>query len=179
MAWQDELVPTVQVMVGDLDDANRTYSDDRLEQLVALAAKQVSTEGMVFNQTFVGNVADSAITPDPTLDATRDDNFANLVTLKAVCILDQTDARVAANRAILVKDGSSAIDLSKVASTKLRLLEMGWCAVYADAKFEYQSLRTSAVAGAVILTPFRLYAQGAFGGGFPIGDPRGRDSFIY
>jgi hypothetical protein len=178
MAWQDELVPTVRVMVGDLDETAPAYSDDRLEQLVALAAKQVAAEGMVFNQAFAGSVADSTIAPDPTLAATRDDSFANLVTLKAVCILDQSDARVAANRAILVKDGSSAIDLSKVSAEKLRLLDKGWCAVYADAKFEYQSLRTSAVAGAVILTPFRLYAQGSYGG-FPIGDPRGRDTFIY
>jgi hypothetical protein len=163
LAWQDEMTPTLRVMLGDVDETSPTYSDDRLEQLLALAAKQVSSEAR-FDQAFVGNVENALITPDPTAAATKDDNFVNLVTIKACCIMDLADARVAANRALLVKDGNSAVDLSKVSAEKRALLSKGWCAVYADAKFEYQNARTSGVAGALIIGPFRLYAQGPWGG---------------
>lgn len=163
-------------MLGDADGT--TYADDRLEQLLALAAKQVSFE-LRFDQAFVGNVENAVISPDPTAAATRDDNFVNLLTLKACCIMDLADARVAANRALLVKDGNSAVDLSKVSAEKRALLSKGWCAVYADAKFEYQNARTSGVAGALIVGPFRLYAQGPWGGSGPEFGGPDRTAYIY
>jgi hypothetical protein len=163
MAWQDELVPTLRVLIGDLSETAPVNSDDSLELLLVVAAKQVSSEA-VFDTDFSSSVDNVDITPDPTLGAAKDDDFANLVTLKAACILDRADARVAANRAVLVKDGSSAIDLSKISQDKLKLIEKGWCAVYADALFSYQYIRTSGTAGAAVLGPFRLYAQNWAGG---------------
>jgi hypothetical protein len=163
LAWQDEMVPTLRVLIGDLDEDNPTNSDDNLELLLVVASKQVAAEA-VFDTEFSASVDDVEITPDPTDAATQDDSFVNLVTLKAACILDRADARVAANRAVLVKDGSSAIDLSKISQDKLKLLKQGWCAVYEDALFSYQYVRTSGAAGAAVLGPFRLYAQNWAGG---------------
>lgn len=178
MAWQDEMVPTLRIMIGDVDETAPTYSDDRLEQLLALGAKQVAGEA-AFTQAFAASVENAEISPDPTLAATRDDAFVNLVTVKACCILDHADARVAANRAVLVRDGGSSIDLSAVSREKRALLAQGWCKVYASEKFDYQNARVSGAGGALIVTPFRLYAQGAYGfGGYGLGSPRDRNDYV-
>lgn len=176
MAWQDEMIPMLRVMLGDLDEDNETYSDDTLEQTLLLAAKQVSAT-LTFDQTFVSNMSALTLSPDPTAGADKNDSYVNLVTLKAAAVLDRTEASLAARRGIIVKDGSSSIDLSKVSQAKLRLLEKGWNAVYDDAKFEYQMQRSQSVAGAAVMTPFRLYAWEAFGAS-TLSSPRDRDVFI-
>jgi hypothetical protein len=177
MAWQDELVATLRVMLGDLS-ATPTYSDDSLEQTLVVGAFQVSAS-IPFNPPFAASVSNVTLTPDPTLDATRNDSFSNLTTLRAAAILDRTEASLYARRGIIVKDGSSAIDLSKVADAKLRLLEKGWNAVYEDARWEYLYNRIQNVAGAAVLTPFRLFAWDTFGrSAFGNGDPRNRANWF-
>lgn len=156
MAWQDEMSIMVRVMIGDTS-ATPTNSDDSLEQLLALSARQVLNE-LSFDQEYTVNVENATISPDPTAAATLDDAFINLVTLKAASILDRSGAGLAAKRAILVKDGSSAIDLSKVSESMIKLLEKGWSAVYADAKWQYLYDQSSSIPGMAIMTPFRLYA---------------------
>lgn len=163
MAWQDETVPTLRVMLGDLSETAPTYSDDSLEQTLVVAAFQVLA-ALRFDQEFVASASQVTIKPDPTATATKNDVFVNLFTLKAAAILDRTEASLAARRGIIVKDGGSTIDLSKVAEAKRKLLEKGWNAAYEDAKFEYQYQRAQGVAGAAVLTPFRLFAWEAFGG---------------
>jgi uncharacterized protein (UPF0210 family) len=155
MPWQDEMIPTLRVMLNDLSETAPTYSDDRLEQVLVVAAKMVSAE-LGLTDTYRISVANVTMSPDPTAAATKNDSFVNLVTLKAACVVDRGVALVGANRAIYVKDGASAIDLRGVSEAKLKLLEKGWCAVYEDAKFEHQNGLAGA-AGAMVLTPFRLY----------------------
>lgn len=173
MAWQDELIPIVRVLINDLA-GTPTYDDDRLEQLLLVACRQVNSE-MTFDQDFVINVGNGTLLPDPTIDPNKNDSFINLVTQKAACILDQSVAVIAAKQAISVKDGASAIDLRGVAKEKIELLKQGWCAVYRDTKFEYQTILASQTAGAAIMTPFRLYAFGmstSSVSGFPDGHGR-------
>lgn len=172
MAWQDELIPTLRVMIGDLDETAFVYSDDSLEQILLVAAKQVATT-ISFEQTFVISVQNGTLTPDPTVGANTNDGFVNLFSIKAAAILDRTEASLAARRGISVKDGTSAIDLSKVALAKIRLLDKGWNAVYDDAVFEYRYLRAQTVAGAMVLGPFRLYANQRWGGSPSFGERSG------
>lgn len=179
MAWQDETIITLRVMLGDTDEAAPTYSDDSLEKTLLVGAKQVLAS-LTFDQEFVVGVNAGTLSPDPTAGANRNDAFVNLMTLRAAAILDRTEASLAARRGIVVKDGSSAIDLSRVAEAKRRLLERGgWNAAYEDAKFEYLYQRAQNVAGAAVLTPFRLYARQSLGGGsFNDGDGRDRNNFF-
>ena len=160
MAWQDDMNSILRVLISDDDEveADRTFSDDKLERVLIVAAFQVSYE-LDFDNTYVINIANSTISPDPTLTATKDESFTNLVTLKAACILDRGSANIAANRAIAVKDADSAIDLRRIFISKLELLKQGWCAVYEDTKLEYQ-MSSNQVAGAAVMTPFRLFAFG-------------------
>jgi len=171
------MVPVLRVLIGDTDEDNQTYTDDSLEQTIVVAAKQVATS-VTFNNTYTATLATVKITPDPTAAATKEESFVNLVTLKAAAILDRTEASLAARRGIIVKDGGAAIDLSKVAEAKRKLLLTGgWNAAYEDAKFEYLYQRAQCVAGAAVLTPFRLYAWSSFGVSPFSGDARSRNLF--
>ncbi len=178
MAWQDEMVPTLRYMLGDFSATNPTYIDDTLEQTILVAARQV-TSALIFDQVFVTSMQNGTLTPDPTIGDNKNEAFINLVTLKAACILDRTEASLAARRAIIVKDGSSAIDLSRVAQNKIALIEKGWCAVYEDAQWDYQYRRTQGVAGAAVMGPIRLFAWESFGtAAFGQGDARSRGNLF-
>lgn len=157
MSWKLELREILRVMVGDFDATK--YANATLERVLAVAAFTVAAEQLDFTQDYSVNVVTKTITPDPSAEATRDDSFINLVCMKAACIIDQGSAANAAAQAIAVKDGSSAVDLRGILQGKLALLDKSWCAHYEDAKFEHQ-LEQSRVAGAAVMTPFRLYAYG-------------------
>jgi hypothetical protein len=98
--------------------------------------------------------------PDPTATLTQDDAYVNLVTIKAACVIDRGEARTQVKQALYVVDGKSSVDLRSIPLAKIRLLEKGWCAVYDAEKYDYHSKLLSGSVGTVILTPFRLYAQG-------------------
>ncbi len=179
MAWQDEMTPTLRVMVNDYDEENYAFSDDSIEQLLIVAAKQVATE-MSFTQTFVVSVANATISPDPTATATRDNNYVNLVTIKAACLIDRGATRKMVQQGLYVKDGDSIVDLRALPANQIRLLEKGWCAVYDNEKFAYASASLGGTVGAIILGPFRLFADSlgngsGFSGLSSTYDPRNRN----
>jgi hypothetical protein len=155
MAWDEEMLLVVRVMVNDQEA--QTYTDDSLLRLILVAAFQVAQE-LPFPLDYRADVVNETLTPDPTM-GTRDESFINLVCLKAACIADRGAAILAAKQAIAVKDGTSAIDLRGNLQGKLKLLEKGWCAVYTDAKAEYLTTQSGGIAGAAVMTPFRLYAH--------------------
>lgn len=155
MAWQDEMTAILRTLVGDLDAT--VYTDDRLQQILVVGAFQVLRE-LSFTTTYSVSVGSVTLSPDPTLTATKDDSFTNLVCLKAAAITDKGSAIQATRRAISVKDGTSAIDLRGPLEGWLSLLEKGgWTAAYEKAKLEYQSGQS--VAGMAVMTPFRTYAS--------------------
>lgn len=156
MAWEDDMPEILRVMVNDLEDTP-TYSDEKLLRVLVVAAFQVLRE-LTFAQTYTVNIQNQTISPDPTASATLEESFVNLVTIKAACILDRGSAVTAASRAISVRDGGSAVDLRGVFGANLKLLEKGWCAVYEQEKLAYQAGQTR-VAGAAVMTPFRVYAS--------------------
>lgn len=178
MAWQDEMTTMLRYMLGDITEGKLVYSDDTLQNTILVGAIQVGN-AVAFEMQYSASLSSGLLTPDPTFGPGKNTWFMDLVTLKAASILDRTEATLAARRAIIVRDGSSAIDLSKVADAKIRLLEKGWIAAYDDAVFTYQYQRTQNISGAAIMTPFRLYAQGGyshttlFGGG-----ARGRENYL-
>ena len=166
MAWDDEMVAIVRTMVNDTSDTP-TYSDDRLEGALVVAARLVNME-LDFPVDYKANASAGSITPDPTVTsatAARDENFINLVCVKAACVIDRGSAILAAGQAILVKDGTSLVDLRDTWKAKLGLLSKGWCAVYEQLKAEYAASQQEAAVGAAILAPFRLYS--GFGGDQP------------
>jgi hypothetical protein len=179
MAWQTEMVEILRALVNDLPST--TYTDLTLQRMLAVAALQVTQElANRFLLKYAGRPDPTApnITPDPTdVNTGRDESFINLCCLKAACITDHGAAIVAARQGIMVKDGSSSIDLRGIAISKLKLLESGWCAVYEDTKLEFITGSSGNVAGAAIMTPFRLFADGSFYGQNAWDSERGRNVY--
>lgn len=154
MAWQDEMVPMLRVMVNDISSV--TYVDDTLEQTLVVAAFQVKNDLAEFQ--FFVDMANVSISPDPTIGISKDDSFVNLVCIKAACIIDTGSAALAATQAIYVKDGTSTIDLRGSLEGRLALLSKGWCSIFKDARMSYQ-MQSLEAAGSVVMTPFRLFAS--------------------
>ena len=81
-----------------------------------------------------------------------------MVCIKAACLIERGETRKSVGQGIAIRDGSSSIDLRGSMDGRLKLLEKGWCAVYEDTKLEYQASRNGTIAGAAIMTPFRVFA---------------------
>lgn len=157
MAWQDEMGIMLRVMVSD-NGTTQTYSDDDIENSICLAARLVQMKAD-FPVSYAVNVENATIVPDPTVGDNRDENFINLVCLQGACVLDRGSALRAAGQAIMIRDGSSQIDLRDTFKAKLALIEKGWCAVYAETLDDYLVNQKGTTVGAAILTPFRIYAN--------------------
>lgn len=168
MAWDSDSLYILRVLLDDLDEDAPRYSDDKLISLSVVAAYQLKQE-LDFDITYTINLSAETITPDPS----SDEAFMNLMTLKAACSVNRGELLVAANRAIAVRDGKSSVDLRGVSDQKLKVIEKGWCAAYADARLDYLKAQAGVsrlggtVAGAAVLSPFRLFARTYFGTPIP------------
>lgn len=157
MYWQAEFVTLLRVLIDDIVSP-QTYADNRLIQVLAAAAQLVTSE-LTFTNDFVVDIQALTIEPSPVDRATtRDDSFINLVCIKAACLVERGESRKAVGQGISIRDGSSAIDLRGSMDGRLKLLEKGWCFVYDETKLQYQTSRIGGVAGAAIMTPFRIFA---------------------
>lgn len=176
MAWQTEMGTLLRVLLNDYAVPYQ-FSDQRIYQTICAAAQLVLSE-LRFPLVYEADIQSLAISPDPTDrdELTRDDNFINLVTLKAACITERGEARNAVRQGISIRDGSSAIDLRGPLEGRLALLKQGYCQAYEDAKMEYKTGRIGVVAGAAILSPFRIFAGYGDQNYYPV--PEGRQTFI-
>jgi hypothetical protein len=157
MAWQTDATELLRVLINDLD-CTQTYSDERLLRVLIASSYQLLRKA-AFSQSFVVNISKQTITPDPTdtTNGTNDENFINLMCLKAACIIDTGSAIKAANNAIAGKDLDVAFDLKGVATSTLALLDKGYCATFEAAFDEY--LAGSGVISAAVMGPFRIFAR--------------------
>lgn len=168
MAWNAEMLIILRHMISDLG-IPPTYADTRLTQLIAVSAQFVQQEVGSFQQNYSIDVVNSIITPDPTVTevgvSIRDDAFINLVLLKSACITDNSAARLAAQRAVSLRDADKQIDLRNVSAAMLTIWQKGWCQNYEDTRYAYLAGDVGA-AGTAIIGPFRDYAAaGGYGGG--------------
>ena len=112
MSWDVELTLMTRVLINDLD-TTQSFTDGRIQQTLAVAARFVSEEidlGQVYTVTI--DASSGVISPDPTLTVTKDDIAVILFPLKAACIIDQNRLQGATANAIKIRDGDSEIDLS-------------------------------------------------------------------
>ena len=85
MTWQTEMTLILRGLINDVNPADYTYSDSRLQQSILISGQLVQTE-LVFDKTYEVNVIASSIIPDPT-DVTKDNAFINLVCLKSAALI--------------------------------------------------------------------------------------------
>lgn len=149
MSWQTEIPIIVRVLINDLD-SQPMYSEERLLQTIAVAAKYVQFD-VVLDHAYSVDVANSMITPDPTED--RDEIFISLVSLKAACIIDQSTFRTkAVNEGIRVALGPAQLWVAGNLAGWKTLLELGPCATYEELVSHWDV--GQATTARAILSPF-------------------------
>lgn len=150
MSWQGQMTTVVRHLINDVDPSNYTFSTDRVETTILVAA-QLLIMNVDFNNTYDINVEASTLSPDPSDSDTKDDPFIALACLRAACIIVGSEIRKESGNAISIKDGPSAIDLRGVTST-LTVLYQDLCKKYDEAELDYRA--GNSVSGQSILGPY-------------------------
>lgn len=149
MSWSIEIPIIVRTLINDLE-AEPLYSDERLQQVIAVAAKYVQFD-VVLDHKYSVDVSNITISPDPTED--RDEIFISLVSLKAACIIDQSTLRTkAATEGIRAALGPALLSVNNSLDGIKMILEMGPCAAY-DELVSHWDVAQATTAKA-ILSPF-------------------------
>jgi len=149
MSWQIEIPIIVRTLINDLSD-QPVYSDERIVQVIAVAAKYVQFD-VSLEKPYIVDVANPGISPDPTED--RDEIFISLVSLKAACIIDQSTFRTkAANEGIRAALGPAQLSVGGNLAGWKTMLELGPCAAY-DELVSHWDVGQATTAKA-ILSPF-------------------------
>lgn len=151
MSWQIEIPLVVRTLINDLDNSP-TYSDDRLQQTIIVAAQYVKRE-MNFDREYSVDLTNLTLTPDPTLAATRDEDFIGFLSLRTACFLDQSTFRTkAAAEGIKTNLGPASISVAGNLRGYQMILETGPCGMYDKLKLEYEIGNIKYVKA--ILSPF-------------------------
>lgn len=133
MTWQTEITPMVRYIIGDIS-TTPTYTDAKIQNAVLISA-QLMTKEIDFGKTYVVDVGNSGLTPDPT-DATRDDAFISLVSLKTAWLIANSELRTYALTGMKVTDGPSTIDTTSMA-TQMKNVAASASKAYNDAARQY------------------------------------------
>lgn len=169
MSWQVEIPLIVRTLINDVGD-NPTYSDERLQQVIAVSAKYVQFD-VVLDHQYLVDVTNASITPDPTDD--NDDIFISLVSLKAACIIDQSALRTrAAAEGIRAALGPAMLSVNGSLDGFIAILDKGPCASYDELTSHWDVKEATAIRA--ILGPF---VGNKFDPRSLFSDNRGRDLF--
>lgn len=149
MAWQQELTVIVRNLINDLSETP-TYSDARIQQLLAVAAQYVQFD-VVLDHQYEVNVVNSSISPDPTIDS--DTIFISLTCLKAACLVDQSTLRTKASmEGIRASLGSASLSVGGNLAGYKMILDHGPCALYEELTSHWDVSNASAIHA--IFSPF-------------------------
>lgn len=152
MAWLDEAVPMLRILINDFS-AEPTYSDSRLTDLLITSAYLVKREIPQVNSYKI-TISTKTISPDPV--SNNDDLFISLLVLKAACLADQSTFRTKALlEGVKAAMGPASLAISGNLAGFKTLLETGPCRAYEEMKMQ-QLFAGDALAMNVraILTPF-------------------------
>jgi hypothetical protein len=149
MSWNVELPIIVRTLISDLSDSP-TYSDERLLQIIVVAAKYVQFD-VVLDNTYSVNVVNPDIIPDPT---TLDDSiFISLVSLKTACLVDQSVLRTkAALEGIRAALGPAQLSVGGSLEGLRMIIKEGPCAAYEELTSHWDVKEATAIRA--ILSPF-------------------------
>lgn len=148
MSWQGVMTTMVRTLIGDLDPTDYEYSDARIEQTILVSAQLVMSMAD-FQNNYSVNVEACGIVPDPT-DDPIDNDFVNLVVLKAACIILGSEVKATAGKSISVKDGPSTIDMRGIAGP-IKHLQQDVCGRFDQMLMDYKAGKS--IAGQSVLGP--------------------------
>lgn len=149
MSWQTEIPVIVRTLINDWSDPPQ-YSEERLLQVISVAAKYVQFDVSLDNQ-YIVNVINPDISPDPT--SNQDEIFISLVSLKTACIIDQSTLRTkAALEGIKTVLGPASLSMVNSLDGWKMVLEKGPCATYEELTSHWNVQDATSVRA--ILSPF-------------------------
>jgi hypothetical protein len=149
MSWTVEIPIIVRTLINDNIEPYQ-YCNDRLLQIIAVAAKYVQLDVSLDN-TYVVNMTNLEMSPDPVV--LQDEIFVSLVSLKAACLIDQSSLRTrAVTDGIRAALGPAMISVNNSLSGFMAVLEKGPCASYQELSNEWNISRADMAKA--ILSPF-------------------------
>jgi hypothetical protein len=149
MAWHDDAIIILRVLINDFDLTDVTYEDAKLKQILVVAAHFVNKE-VELEYTYTIDVEQQTISPAPT----EDQAFLNLMCLKAACFILAAETKVLASQSIRVEDASAVIEVKDAYKASKELYDK-CCEDYAKAKVDYTAGNLNAVKA--ILTPTTVH----------------------
>lgn len=149
MSWKIELPLIVRTLINDLSD-NPSYTDERLLQVLTVAAKYVQFD-VTLDNLYTIDVVNLDMTPDPSIN--NDDIFISLVCLKASCIIDQSAVRTkAALEGIRASLGPASLSVGGSLAGLKMILDNGPCAAYDELSSHWDVKEATAIRA--VLSPF-------------------------
>jgi hypothetical protein len=149
MSWKKEIPIIVRTLINDLSETP-TYSDERLLQIISVAAKYVQFD-VVLDNPYTIDVVRPNISPDPTVN--DDSIFISLVSLKSACIVDQSVLRTkAALEGIRAALGPAQLSVGGSLAGLKMIIEEGPCAAYEELTSHWDVREATAIRA--ILSPF-------------------------
>jgi len=150
MSWQGQISTMVRYLISDVDPSNYKYTAKRLETTILVASHLLTTQTDL-RQEYSINLESCTLSPDPTDQETKDNDFIALVSLKSACIIIGGEIKSESGNAISVKDGPSSIDLRGVTGT-LTILYKDLCSKYDQLLLDYKA--GNSLAGHAVLGPY-------------------------
>jgi hypothetical protein len=149
MSWQTEIPIIVRTLINDWED-QPVYSDERLTQVIVVAAKYVQIDVNLPNA-YIIDISNPQISPDP-IDS-KDDIFIGMVALKSACMMDQSSLRTkAAMEGIRAALGPASLSVGGSLQGINTIIEKGPCALYKELKDTWNISEASNIRA--ILSPF-------------------------
>ena len=149
--WQDNLVLTLRVLIGDFNSPQKN-TDTYLESVLVVAGIMVNSD-IDLSYDYIFDIANVTITPDPIDNG--DITVQALLPLKAACLMNQSSFQTALSQGIKVRDGDSQIDTSVSFLGYRDILKLGPCASYESLKWQIQSAGAMENIGTAIYSPYR------------------------
>ncbi len=150
MAWQDEAIPMLRVLINDFG-AEPLYTDARLTDILIAAAYIVNQE-VQFETDYQVVMSTKVITPDPVTE--EDDYYLSMIILKGACIADQSTYRTKALlEGVKAALGPATLSITGHLNGFAKILEIGACKTYQEIR-DNTSLGTNALNVRAILSPF-------------------------
>lgn len=152
MTWDVTMLTTLRVLINDTESP-QSYTDARLKQIIVVAAQYTQSE-INFANTYVIDVDNVTITPDPVVQNTTDSKaFWTISTMKAACVVDQSLYRTKAILSgIKARCGPAVLETMQHIKGFKDLIDFGPCKSYETLKTEYEF--GNATVGEVVLSPF-------------------------
>jgi len=156
MSWQIEIPLITRTLINDLSDQPQ-YSDERIVQLVTIAAQYVKSEinlGRTYNIDIVNQIISPDPTnPDPGNPLARDNDYIGFIALKSACLLDQSTLRTKAlMEGIRASLGPAVISVAGNIRAYQILLEQGPCSTYQELRSQYEFGNANAIRA--MMSPF-------------------------